>query len=162
MTIELLYEPQIVMYYLYAYDTVESGIKQLNWNWIDSPTYLPKWVNLPKSLIILGVFPFFSFHGVHCCTECSFCRWRGCKPCVYLCIFIYSNTEFSSDTVSHQRPWWIHQLVVSIWIVSFLVLTVGGRIILQSRPNHLLDSSRGFVRSQRNSLRTGMFNISNL
>ena len=26
----LLYGPQIVMYYLYAYDTVESGIKQFN------------------------------------------------------------------------------------------------------------------------------------
>ena len=26
----LLYGPQIVMYYLYAYDTVESGIKQLS------------------------------------------------------------------------------------------------------------------------------------
>ena len=30
MIIVLLYGPQIVMYYLYAYDTVESGIKQLN------------------------------------------------------------------------------------------------------------------------------------
>ena len=27
----LLYGPQIVMYYLYVYDAVESGIKQLNW-----------------------------------------------------------------------------------------------------------------------------------
>ena len=27
----LLYEPQIVMHYLYVYDAVESGIKQLNW-----------------------------------------------------------------------------------------------------------------------------------
>ena len=26
-----IYRPQIVMYYLYAYYTVESGIKQLNW-----------------------------------------------------------------------------------------------------------------------------------
>ena len=26
----LLYGPQIVMYYLYAYDAVKSGIKQLN------------------------------------------------------------------------------------------------------------------------------------
>ena len=26
----LLYGPQIVMYYLYVYDAVESGIKQLN------------------------------------------------------------------------------------------------------------------------------------
>ena len=26
----LLYGPQIVMYYLYVYDVVESGIKQLN------------------------------------------------------------------------------------------------------------------------------------
>ena len=26
-----IYGPQIVMYYLYAYYTVESGIKQLNW-----------------------------------------------------------------------------------------------------------------------------------
>ena len=26
----ILYGPQIGMYYLYAYDTVESGIKQLN------------------------------------------------------------------------------------------------------------------------------------
>ena len=30
MIMLLLYGPQIVMYYLYAYDTVESGIKQLN------------------------------------------------------------------------------------------------------------------------------------
>ena len=27
----LLYGPQIVMYYLYVYDSVESGIKQYNW-----------------------------------------------------------------------------------------------------------------------------------
>ena len=27
----LLYGPQIVMYYLYVYDAVESGLKQLNW-----------------------------------------------------------------------------------------------------------------------------------
>ena len=27
----LLYGPQIVMYYLYVYVAVESGIKQLNW-----------------------------------------------------------------------------------------------------------------------------------
>ncbi len=27
----LLYGPQIVMYYLYVYDAVESGIKQFNW-----------------------------------------------------------------------------------------------------------------------------------
>ena len=26
----LVYEPQIIMYYLYVYDAVESGIKQLN------------------------------------------------------------------------------------------------------------------------------------
>ena len=26
-----IYGPQIVMYYLYAYYSIESGIKQLNW-----------------------------------------------------------------------------------------------------------------------------------
>ena len=30
MIIVLLHGPQIGMYYLYVYDTVESGIKQLN------------------------------------------------------------------------------------------------------------------------------------
>ena len=30
LTVLLLYGPQIVMYYLYVYDAVESGIKQLN------------------------------------------------------------------------------------------------------------------------------------
>ena len=161
MIILLLYGPQIAMYYLYAYDTVESGIKQLNWNWIDSPTYLPKWV-CRSHWSFCVCFPSFPFHGVHCCTGCIFCRWRCCKPYVYVCICIYSTTELSSDTVSHQRSWWIHQLVESIWIVSFWILTVGGRIILQSRPNHLLDFSRGFVRSPRNSRNTGMFNISDL
>ena len=47
----LLYGPQIVMYYVYVYDAVESGIKQLNWILTDMVFSNRKGVMQPIDLI---------------------------------------------------------------------------------------------------------------
>ena len=44
----LLYGPQIVMYYLYVYDAVESGIKQLNWIELNSKQDIPRRKSNPE------------------------------------------------------------------------------------------------------------------